>query len=131
MSNTSTIINYAVMKVKSICEEQMGKPIPNWFNIEDMQGFAFRITEGDLNLLNSIVVYPVDEAGPGHFLVKLQSTFTTAPAVRQGYEFMPAPLGVSIEMDYPLYAETEEELQAGILVWLSDEIENILNQILE
>jgi len=131
MSSTDAVNRYAVDKVKLICQEQLDKPIPNWFNIEDMQGFNFRITEADLNLTFSIVVYPVDEAGPGNFLVKLQATFTNSPVKRQGYEFMPSPLGVGVQLDYALYAETEEELMDGILVWISDEAENILGQMLE
>jgi hypothetical protein len=131
MSVTSAVMQYAENKIRSICKASQGKPIPNWFNIEDMQGFAIRLTEAELNLTVSVVVYPVDEAGPGNFLVRTQATFTSKPIIKDGFEFMPAPLGIGIQLDQPLFAETEQELMDGVLEWLHDETENILCQILE
>jgi tartrate dehydratase alpha subunit/fumarate hydratase class I-like protein len=124
-------MQYAENKLRSICRDSQGKPIPNWYNIEDMQGFAIRLTEAELNLTLSVVVYPVDEAGPGNFLVRLQATFTGKPVIQHGFEFMPAPLGIGVQLDQAMYAETEQELMDGILEWIHDETENILCQILE
>lgn len=131
MSQTEAVKQFAIMKVCQICEDNKNKEIPNWFNIEDMMGFNVQITEGDLNFLFGITVYPVDEEGPGHYLVKLQATFMSAPVKRQGYEFLPAPIGNSIQIDQAVYAEGEQELQNGILQWIQDEAENIMCQILE
>lgn len=131
MSQTEAVKQFAIMKVCQICEDNKNKEIPNWFNIEDMMGFNVQITEGDLNFLFGIIVYPVDEEGPGHYLVKLQATFMSAPVKRQGYEFLPAPIGNSIQIDQAVYAEGEQELQNGILQWIQDEAENIMCQILE
>lgn len=131
MSQTKTVIQYTEMKLKEIVQASIGKPIPNWFNIEDMQGFGMLITEGDLNFVLNTVAYPVDEAGPGNFLIKLQASFMSPATKRQGYEFTPSPIGTSIELDFPLFAETEQELMDGVLQLISDEAENILCQVLE
>lgn len=131
MSTTSAVQRYAEMKLREICQSCQGKPIPNWFNIEDMQGFSFRITEGDLNLVFALVVYPIDEEGPGHFLIKLQGTFCSKPVLKHGFEFQPAPLGIGLQLDQAVYAETEQELMDGCLQWLFDETDNIMCQILE
>jgi hypothetical protein len=131
MAQTQAVIQYANMKLRQICADSKDQPIPNWWSIEDMKGFGIRISEGDLNFLISVAVYPVEEAGPGHFLTKLQATFLTPAVQRQGYEFVPMPIGPSVEMDYPVYAEDEQELQNSILQWISDDAENILCRILE
>jgi hypothetical protein len=130
MSTSDAVKQYAEMKLRQICTESQGKPIPNWFNIEDMKGFGVRVTEGELNFLLSATAYPVDEEGPGHFLVNVQATFLSKPALRQGYEFMPAPVGTSLQIQNAMFAEDEQELQDGILQWIHDEAENILCQIL-
>lgn len=131
MSQTSAIIQYAQMKLRDICKASLGKPIPNWFSIEDMEGFTIRITEGELNLVVAAVVYPVEVAGKDNFLLKVQATFVSKPIIKDGFEFMPCPLGVGIAMDCPLYAETEQELMDGVLQYIYDETNNILEQILE
>ena len=131
MKPINTVIEYGTAKLREIAEANMDKPIPNWFKIEDMQGFGIDINEGELNLKLAVVVYPVEEAGPGHFLIKLQASFMSAPAVRNGYTFSPAPVGSGIELDCPIYAESEEGLQNGILQFISEEAENILCQMLQ
>lgn len=131
MSTTKAVQQYAEMKLRDICKSSQGTPIPNWFKVEDMQGFSFRITEGELNLVFAIVAYPVDEAGPGHFLLKLQATFVTKPIFKDGFEFQPAPLGIGLQLDQAIFAETEQELMDGCLEWIFDETGNIMCQILE
>lgn len=131
MKPINTVIEYGTKKLREICEENTDKTIPNWFKIEDMQGFGIDINEGELNLKLSVVVYPVDEAGPGNFLIRLQSSFMSAPVIRNGYTFSPAPVGSGIELDCPIYAETEEGLQNGIWQFISEEAENILCQMLQ
>ncbi|QZA70536.1 hypothetical protein AH04_52 [Erwinia phage AH04] len=131
MNKTDIIKQYAERKLREICKSSQGKPIPNWHNIEDMQGFSFRITEGELKLVFGITVYPVDEVGPGNFLVRLIGTFVNDPVIRDGYEFQAAPLGLGIQMDHAMFAEGEQELMDGVLEWIYDEADNILCQILE
>lgn len=133
MSKINTVIDFGTMQVRQICEELKGKPFPNWWQIEDMQGFGVQITEGDLNLRLMTVIYPVDEAGPGNFLVKIQAAFMNkdVPAEGGGYYHIATPIGAGIEMDAPIVAGDQQELQDGILQWISDEAENILCQMLQ
>lgn len=90
MSKINTVINFGTAQLRQICEELKGKPFPNWWQIEDMQGFGIHITEGDLNLRLMTVIYPVDEAGPGNFLVKIQTAFMgkDVPAESGGYHLL-------------------------------------------
>lgn len=131
MGQINTIIEYGTAKLREICEDSTGSPIPNWFNVEDMQGFGITIDEGDLNLQLATVVYPVDEMGPGHFLIKLQTSFMSKPVKRNGYNFSPAPIGAGIELDCAIYAENEQALQDGVLQFISEEAENILCRMLQ
>lgn len=133
MNQTNNIIQFAVHKLREICEENKGKLVPNWWNIEDMQGFGFHITEGDLNLRIMTVIYPVDDAGPGQFLVKLQAAFfgNDIPNEAGGYHFIATPIGAGIEFDIPMMAHDQQELQDGIFQHISDDAENILCQMLQ
>ncbi|KAB3419277.1 hypothetical protein F9Z84_07175 [Escherichia coli] len=133
MSKINTVINFGTAQLRQICEELKGKPFPNWWQIEDMQGFGIHITEGDLNLRLMTVIYPVDEAGPGNFLVKIQTAFMgkDVPAESGGYHFVATPIGAGIELDAPIVAGDQQELQDGILQWISEEAENILCQMLQ
>lgn len=131
MTQTEAVKQFAIMKLCQICEDNKNKEIPNWFVIEGMMGFNVRVTEGDLNFLIGVTVYPVDEEGPGHYLARLQASFISPPVKRQGYEFLPAPIGSSIQIDQAIYAADEKELQNGILQWIHLGSENILCQILE
>lgn len=131
MSTTTAIIEYAKTKMFNICEELKDKEIPNWWKIQDVEGFGFRVTEGDLNFQVGIACYPVEEEGPGHFLVRLNASFLNTPVKRQGYEFLPTPQGPVCEMDFAVYAEDNKDLVNGVLQIISDEAENILCQILE
>lgn len=131
MGQTQAVIQYAQMKIRQICDESKDKPIPNWWKIEDVMGFGIRISEGELNFQIGISIYPVEEFGEGNFLIKLHSNFLSKPANRHGYEFIPMPIGPIFEMDTPMYAEGEQELQNGILQWIHEEAENILSRILQ
>lgn len=129
--STNAIIEFAKTKTIGICEELKGKQIPNWWKIEDIQGFGFKVTEGELNFQVGVAIYPVAEEGPGTFLVKLNASFLSSPVRRQGFELIQVPLGAIMEMDFPLYAEHEQELMDGVLQLISDEAENILCRILQ
>lgn len=131
MGQINSIIDYAVTKLRGICEESTGKPVPNWFKVEDMQGFGLHVNEGELNFQIVTVIYPVEEMGPGNFLIKLQASFMGSPVVRNGYTFIGSPLGAAIELDCAIYAEDEQALQDGVLQFISEEAENILCQILQ
>lgn len=128
---TKAVITYATMKLTQIMNERKGKPIPNWWKVEDVQGFGLRITEGELNFMITAQVYPVEEEGPGNFLIRLVSTFMSPPVGGEGFEFMSMPVGQLLQQDFPMYAVDEQELQDGILQLISDEAENILCQILQ
>ena len=128
---TSAVVTFGTMKVNQIMAERMGKPIPNWWKVGDVQGFGVRVSEGDLNFMLAAQVFPVEEEGPGHFLFRLVSTFTSSPVGADGYEFMPMPQGQMLQQDFPIYAEGEQELMDGIMQIISDEAENILCQILQ
>lgn len=130
MSTTEAVKQYAEMKLRQIVTEQLGKPIPNWFSIEDMKGFGILVSEGELNFLITATVFPVPDEPNGGHLVKLQASFMSKPVIRQGYEFSPVPIGNSVLFDIPLYAEEEQELQDGILQYIYDEASNIMCQIL-
>ncbi|QBZ70857.1 hypothetical protein pETSU_276 [Edwardsiella phage pEt-SU] len=131
MAATSAVITYATMKLVQIMNERKGKPIPNWWKIEDVQGFGLRVTEGELNFMITAQAFPVEEQGPGNFLVRLVSTFMSAPVGSDGFEFMSMPVGQLLQQDFPVYATGEQELQDGIMQLISDEAENILCQILQ
>lgn len=128
---TSAVIQYGTMKVNQIMAERKGKPIPNWWKVEDVQGFGVRVSEGDLNFMITAQAYPVEERGPGNFLLRLVSTFMSSPVAGEGYEFMPMPQGQMLQQDFPIYAVDEQDLQDGIMQLISDEAENILCQILQ
>lgn len=128
---TKAVIQFGAMKVNQIVAERKGKPIPNWWRIDDVQGFGLRISEGDLNFMMAAQAFPIPEEGEGHFLFKLVSTFTSSPVGAQGYEFMPMPQGTILEQSFPIYAEGEQELMDGMMQAIADEAENILCQILQ
>ena len=131
MGATNAVIQFGTMKLNQIVEISKGKPIPNWWKVGDVQGFGIRINEGDLNFMITCAVFPVEEAGAGNFLIKLQSTFISNPIGAEGFEFLPMPIGQILELDYTMYSEDEQELQDGILQLIADEAENILCQILQ
>lgn len=131
MSQTQAIIEFAKTKVFNICEEIKGKQIPNWWKIEDIQGFGFKVTEGSLNFQIGAACYPIEEAKPGTFLVKINAAFLSDPVRKQGFEFLQVPIGAVCEMDFPVYAEDEQELMDGVVQIISDEAENILCRILQ
>ncbi|AEV89483.1 hypothetical protein OBP_046 [Pseudomonas phage OBP] len=131
MSQTQAIIDFATLKVTGICTELKGKQIPNWWKMGDVQGFGFKVTEGELNFQIGAAIYPVEEAGEGNFLIKMNSCFLSNPVRKQGYELLQVPLGAVLELDFPIYAEHEQELMDGVLQLISDEAENILCRILQ
>ncbi len=128
---TKAVIQYGTMKLNQIAAERKGKPIPNWWKVEDVQGFGLRVNEGELNLMLAVQAFPVPEAGPGNFLVKFVTTFMSPPVGAHGYEFMPMPVGPMLQQDFPMYAVDEQDLQDGIMQLIADEAENILCQILQ
>lgn len=128
---TETIRVFAVRKLVAITQECKGKIIPNMWKYDDTVGFSININEGELNFAIQAAAAPVQEAGPGNFLIRVQATFLNAPVLRDGYSFPAVPVGSMITLDFPLYAEDEQELTDGILQIFQDEAENILCQILE
>lgn len=131
MGATSAVIAYGTMKLSQIVNERKGKPIPNWWKVEDTQGFGIRVNEGEMNFMITAMAMPVEEESPGNFLIVLNSTFMSAPVGAEGYEFMSMPVGPILQQKFPMYAVDEQELQDGILQLISDEAENILCQILQ
>lgn len=129
--SSEAVKQFAKMKVTQIATSLIGKQIPNLYKIEDQLGFGIRISEGELNFGLYVTAVPVEEAGPGNFLFTLGAMFYQPAVVRQGYQFEPVPLGRMVEMQYPLYAEDEQELTDGIMQILIDESENIICQLLE
>lgn len=130
MQATEAVRQYAQMKLVQLVEACKGKEIPNWYQIEDQVGFGIRITEGDLNFQVNMSAYPIDEQ-EGAFLINMNASFMSKPVARNGFEFMPMPLAAVMTMDFQLCAETEQELQDGMLQLISDEAENILCRILQ
>ncbi|UQT02623.1 hypothetical protein YUBABA_02110 [Serratia phage vB_SmaM-Yubaba] len=129
--STSAVKVFATRKLVEIMEEIKGKQIPNMWKFEDTVGFSINITEGDLNFTVQAAAAPVQEAGAGNFLIRIQSTFTGKAVMKQGYHFPATPVGQMVVMDFPLYAEDEQELTDGIAQIIQDEAENILCQILQ
>ncbi|QGH71889.1 hypothetical protein N1M2_26 [Klebsiella phage N1M2] len=128
---TSAVKIFATRKLVEIMEECKGKQIPNMWKFEDTVGFTVNITEGDLNFTIQAAAAPVAEAGPGNFLIRIQSTFVGKTVFKQGYNFPATPVGQMVVMDFPLYAEDEQELTDGIAQIIQDEADNILCQILQ
>lgn len=131
MSTVNAIKNLAIAKVTQICEEWKNKEIPNWAKMGDMHAFGFRVTEGELNFQITLAIYPVEEPGPGNFLVHLQTAFMSTPVQRAGYEILQVPIGPAYEFQYAMKADDEPQLQNNVLQLIQDEAENILCQILE
>lgn len=128
---TSAVKIFATRKLVEIMEECKGKQIPNMWKFDDTVGFTVNITEGDLNFTIQAAAAPVAEAGAGNFLIRIQSTFVGKTVFKQGYNFPPVPVGQMVVMDFPLYAEDEQELTDGIVQIIQDEADNILCQILQ
>lgn len=146
---TEAVRQFAVMKLSQICAELSGtvaddKQFPNWWKIEDTQGFGIAVHEGELNFRVFVQVSEVDlnaadrdpgtNAFPmveGNFLMTLVATFLSAPVHKQGYLIEPAPVGGIIQLDFPIYAEDEKQLQLSVLETIREESENILCRILQ
>ncbi|EBY9764085.1 hypothetical protein D5W64_13310 [Salmonella enterica subsp. enterica serovar Saintpaul] len=127
----SPVKQLATTIIYQITESLKGKQIPNMYSINESLGFSLRITEADLNYNIQVNAAPVPDAGEGQFLISTISMFYTPPVVRNGFQFDAVPEGRIIEMQYPLYAEHEQELIDGILQIIQDDSENILCQLLD
>lgn len=127
---SEAVKQFAQMKVAAIATSLIGKQIPNMYKIDDQIGFGIRVTEGELNFGLYVTAAPVEEAGPGNFLFTLSTMFYQPAVIRQGYQFEPVPQGRMVELQYPLYAEHEQELTDGIMQVLIDDCENIICQLL-
>lgn len=131
MSNISAVIAVTTAKVKSICAENKGKLIPNLCKFDDIVGFNLQVTEADLNFRISSFAYPVEDKGPGHFLLVISSCFLNAIVPKDGYYFEQVPTGPVFEYRAAIYAEDEQELTDGIFHNIDLEIENILCRMLQ
>lgn len=131
MTDNEAIIKVGTVGIHQAVQQLKGKTIPNMSLVEDTHGFRLVITLSDLNLAISTLAAPVEEVGPGNFLVTLHSYFLNPDVVKDGYTLTGSPSSAIIQMNFPMFAETELELTDGILQLINDESENIICQILE
>lgn len=131
MSKIDNVVKFVTTMTKKITEDLKGKPIPNWFDVEGVEGFSFHITQSDVNVIVSAGLYPVEEANEGDFLCCLQVQFVTKPIQRDGYYILPSFLSNVYTNNYALNAEDQQELQDKTLEIISNNIENAVALALE
>lgn len=133
MSNANkAIINVMKTATHQAVMQLKGKSIPNMSLINDILAFRMVIVESGVNFAIAPSALPVEEAGPGNFLVKIYATIIGDDVVGPtGCILSAMPISPLLELDFQLYAENQQELTDGILELISDEVENILCQILD